>query len=106
MADTSCGLSMNRRTWVDYDHAKAKGYEAYYDGETPADVPYDEFSGLVRDWWLSGWREARAEDHVSCGLNHEKRGIVDRLCLPADFEGIELHSPCPRDCARPADLDG
>jgi ribosome modulation factor len=50
------------RTWVDLDHAKAAGYEAYFLGLTPADVPHDEYSGHIRDWWLSGWRQARRHD--------------------------------------------
>lgn len=55
---------MNARSWADLDHARAEGFEAYYRGETPADIPHDEFSGLVRDWWLADWREAGATDQM------------------------------------------
>lgn len=58
---------MNGRSWVDLDHAKAEGFEAYFDGLTPADIPHDEFSGHLRDWWLSGWREARYADQNPYG---------------------------------------
>lgn len=62
MAAMSRRYPMNARSRADLDHARAQGFEAYYRGETPADTPHDEFSGLVRDWWLSGWRAARAAD--------------------------------------------
>lgn len=64
-ADIGALDDMNRRTWADLDHARAQGYAAFYEGVTPADIPYDEFSGHLRDWWLAGWRDARADDQVS-----------------------------------------
>lgn len=64
---------MRPRSKFDLDHARAAGFESYFEGLTPADVPYDEFSGHVRDWWLSGWRSAREIDQRSCVTGAQER---------------------------------
>jgi ribosome modulation factor len=57
------------RQRAELDHAKAHGFESYFAGLTPADVPHDEYSGLIRDWWLSGWRQAREIDQRSAAAD-------------------------------------
>lgn len=68
MVDVSRGNGGARRL-VDLDRARADGFESYYKGLTPADVPHDEYSGLIRDWWLSGWRQAREIDQRSAAAD-------------------------------------
>ncbi|HEX3811210.1 MAG TPA: hypothetical protein VHX59_00075 [Mycobacteriales bacterium] len=55
-------MTWAHRTRTDLDHARAAGFEAYFEGETPADTAPDEFSELRRSWWLYGWRAAREID--------------------------------------------
>lgn len=50
------------RDLTELDHAQAAGYEAFYKGLTPSDIPYDEYSGAIRQWWLSGWRVAQRDN--------------------------------------------
>lgn len=81
-------VASSGRTWADLDHARAQGYEDFYDGLTPADIPYDEFSGHLRDWWLAGWRTARAGDE-SCVTNQRIQALTKQCNADAGLSDVD-----------------